>query len=812
MSNIVLNTNSLKSRFELIKTPLTLDNILESIMITKEIYDEAQGLLVKEQKVDSEAYNKCLEYSNQIITFLDKLNPFQINRIKKDLKVIYYISAEILVRSVGLHMNRPDGFQEREKGILYTSIAHLQKVLGVDPFDSSAKELFKVVMIYLTIFNSNAQENLQLLKNILMVNPCDYQVHYNLGFMFQRVNDLENALSHFKLALGIIDLDINCNKERLTKEYYKNNETKITLDELLNADNTVNALKQFQVKCLNGLGGIYFAIQDRELANYFFYKALDILPNDPDINNQIGVVYTELRFTDKAIYHYKKGIENYKLAHISTDLDMLLASMHMNMGLAYCYEINYPEAINCYNQALKYKPRLSLAYQNKLLDLNYISHLIEDPMYIANLHKAINKIYPLVINDYKVGCPNYRINDLVKNAKIIGGKVDKKSLIGNTKINIGFVSGDFISHPVSYFVSSILKFINYDLFNVHCFSLKVVSLKEQYPKINWYVVKGTSPEELKKQIQDVNNGNGVDMLFDLASQTGDNRLDTFVLKPAPIQISYCGYPNTSGLSNMDYHIVDNFCDSDGVTPGPGGIIRESTQKYYTEKLLFMDNCFLNYTPSIGIENLPDLVNVQPLTKNKYLTIGTFNRYNKINDCVVNIWEKILTRYKNVRFIIKTKEFLTDKLRKQFIDTWKDKDILNRITILNYQDTYQEHLVDYNLMDIALDTAPYSGTTTSAEALMMGVPVLTLFDGERQLHPQNVTSSLMINSNLPEYVCLNENDYIEKVGYFSTHLDELKDLKRIVRDKFVNGNVCNYQKFVNELEDKLLLTYKNHKWI
>jgi predicted O-linked N-acetylglucosamine transferase (SPINDLY family) len=223
----------------------------------------------------------------------------------------------------------------------------------------------------------------------------------------------------------------------------------------------------------------------------------------------------------------------------------------------------------------------------------------------------------------------------------------------------------------------------------------------------------------------------------------------------------------------------------------------------------MDKCFLSYTPSIGINNLPKLEE-QPSVKNGYLTIGTFNRYNKINDRVVAMWEIILQRCPTVRFVIKTKEFLTDTLREQFINTWKDTEVFKRVTILDYQDTYQQHLVDYNVMDIALDTYPYSGTTTSAEALMMGVPVLTLFDSQNGFHAQNVTSSLMINSELPEYVCLSEEEYINKVEYFSTHLEELKDLKQAVRDKFVK-NICDYPRFVGELEDKLLTVYKNHKW-
>jgi predicted O-linked N-acetylglucosamine transferase (SPINDLY family) len=777
---------------------ITFDNIKDKTKVTIELYENTQQELQKNVSINKEIndkYVQCLQYSSEIIRFCDELNPFQINRLKDIIMKIYYINAEILSRTVGLHMNRSE-FTQNEKGILYTCITHLQKSLNIDPFHNQARELYKIIFIYLTIFNSNVEENVKLLRNVLMVDPCDYQLHYNLGFMYHRMNDLENSLYHYKLAVGLI-------------------ENQIKIQPLL-----TDSLKQFKIKCLNGLGSIYFSIQDRELANYYFYKALEISPEDPDINNQIGVIYTELRFTDKAIFHYKQGIKNAEKAHISTDIKMLLASMYMNMGLAYCYEINYPEAINCYNKALEYKPMLSLAYQNKLLDLNYISHLIEDPMYITKLHKNINKIYPYVCNDYKISLPNYQIKKITNKSDIKKQITDINLQLTNAiiepdykkeiqseqskiKLNIGFVSGDFICHPVSYFVSCILKYIDYDIFNVYCYSLKMVSLTDLYPKCNWRVVKGTNPEQLKQKIVD----DSIDILFDLSSQTGDNRLDTFVLKPAPIQISYCGYPNTSGLSNMDYHIVDHYCDSDGITPGPGNIVRPSTQKYYSEKLIFMDNCFLSYTSSLP--ELPELIDTQPCIKNKYLTIGSFNRYNKINDDVIEVWEEILETCPNVKFIIKTKEFLTEKLHDQFIKTWKNKKLLNRIKILDYADLYDGHLKDYNLMDIALDTFPYSGTTTSCEALMMGVPILTLFDNERQYHSHNVTSSLMINCGLEEYVVFSKKEYVNKIKELSENLDKLNCLKQNVREFFTKGPICNYKMFVNEFEDKLIDTYKNH---
>lgn len=732
----------------------------------KVLYNQAQEQLLMNGKIDNEKYIECIKKSGTLIKYLDELNQFVIERNKEEIKNTYYISAELLVRTVGLHMNRP-GFTEHEKNSLYIAIAHIRKVLNIEPFNKKAMEIFKLVFLYLTIFNPNAEENLVLLNQILMVDPCDYQLHYNFGFMYHRANKLDSSIYHYKLAIGIIDLLLQIHKD----------------------ESTIAGLKEFKVKCLNGIGGVYFTIQDRNTALYYFYLALEISPNDPDINNQIGVVYTELRYTDKAIEHYMKGIENYKNAHISVDKDMLIASMYMNMGLAKCYECDFIGAIDGYNQALKYKPRLSLAYQNKLLDSNYISHLIEDPMYIARIHKAINKIYPLVIDDYKVGCPDYKVKKEIMECK------SKSDLLKRgTKINIGFVSGDFICHPVSYFIHSILSHINYDLFNVICYSVKVVELKDLFPKCEWRVVKNMSPEDMKKKIQSDN----IDILFDLSAHTGDNRLDTFVLKPAPIQISYCGYPNSSGIKSMDYRITDKFCDSG------------KSQKYYSEKFIFMDKCFLAYTPSMGIKNIPELTE-QPCVKNGYVTFGTFNRYNKINEMVIGVWEKMLQAAPTARFMIKTKEFLTPKLKKQFLDTFKDKSVLDRVILLPYSDTYSEHLPDYNKFDIAVDTFPYSGTTTSCESLMMGVPILTLFDNVRHYHSQNVTSSLMKNCGLDEYVTYSQEEYINKAVYFANNIDKLTNLKKEVRDAFVNGPICNYKEFTNEFEDKLFNTYKTHKW-
>lgn len=741
---------------------------LEQHKILCDIYNEAQEEFVKTQKLNNEKYINCIRRSSFMIKFLDSQNQMQYQKYKEEVKNTYYISAELLVRTVGIQMKR-NSFTDGEKNTLFIAIAHVRKVLAMEPFHQKSMEIFKLVFLYLTIYNPNVQENIDYLRQILSVDPCDYQLQYNLAFMYQRGNKLDESIQHYKMAIGILDLILK-----------SHNNT---------ADANQNAIKQFKIKCLNGLGAVYYAIQDRDLAMYYFNLAAEIDPMDPDVNNQIGVIYTELRFTDKAIEHYQRAIDNFDKAHISVDKQMLIASCHMNMGLAKCYECDFTGAIDCYNQALKYKPRLSLAYQNKLLDVNYISHLIDDPMYIARLHKNINKIYPTVIQDYKVGCPDY----VVKN-DVISAKNKDALLKKGAKINIGFVSGDFICHPVAYFIHSILKHINYDIFNVHCYSVKLVQLDKMFEKCKWFVVRNMNDKELKKLIQSHN----IDILFDLSAHTGDNRLDTFVLKPAPIQISYCGYPNSSGIKSMDYRITDTFCDS------------EKSQKYYQEKLIFMKKCFLAYTPSTGIDNLPPL-KTQPCSTNGYITFGSFNRFNKINEKVILTWKKILMAIPTARFVIKTKEFLTPKIKKFFFDTFEERSVIDRITILDYSDTYEQHLDDYNKMDISLDTFPYSGTTTSCESLMMGVPIITLFDNVRHYHSQNVTTSLMKNSDLDEYVTYSEKEYIDKAVECANAISNTLDLKSIVRSKFVNGNVCNYKEFVDEFENKLHSLYKTHNW-
>ena len=714
-------------------------------------YDIVQDKFLK-GKIDNKGYEKCIHESGEIIAYLDTLDALTMLNFKDMIQKIYYVRAELLIRTVGIDTTK-GVLTEHERAIYTTCIHLLKKSLYMKPFPVEARELYKICFIYLTIYTPNVDDIIVYLQQVCYVYPHDYQLQYNLGFAFQRKNNLDKAIEHFKLANGLIDLQLGNTQ-----------------------GDSLKVLKQFKVRCMNGLGGVYYSVQDRHLAKYYFTEGLKVLPNDPDLNNQIAVVYTELRITDLAIKHYEIGIKNYKEAHISNDSSTLLASMNMNMGLAKCYECNFVEAVECYNTALRYKPDLSLAYQNKLLDLNYISHLIDDPtgMYIADMHANINKIYPKVISDWKESLPDY--------------KVKSKGDV----LNIGFVSGDYICHPVSYFISSILKYLDTKKFKITCFSTKIVPIDNVYPNCTCVLIKGMDSQTLSNTIKD----NKIDILFDLSGHTGDNRLDAFVLKPAPIQITYIGYPGSSGIKSMDYRFTDKYCD------GP------ESEKYYTEKLVYLDDCFLNYTPSIPVENLPSLV-----SPNKgSIVFGCFNRYNKINDNVIKVWESILVKVPDATFVIKTKEFTTPKLKQKFLNSFKNKEVLSRITVLPYSETYLTHLPDYNKIDISLDTFPYGGTTTSCETLLLGVPAITLFDNKKHVHSQNVTSSLLKNSDMEEYVTYSEKEYIQKAIDLSKLIKagfDRNGFKKLVQHKFITGKVFKKEEFIASFEKTLTKTYQNH---
>jgi predicted O-linked N-acetylglucosamine transferase (SPINDLY family) len=397
-------------------------------------------------------------------------------------------------------------------------------------------------------------------------------------------------------------------------------------------------------------------------------------------------------------------------------------------------------------------------------------------MYISHQHKLINKLY-------KKGNGMYKFD---------------KSFFKSEKINIGIISGDFVDHPVSFFISTFLKNFDHNRFNVTCYSECIINTGLFNPKLQFKTIKNLSAENASDLIW----SDCIHILFDLAGHTAFNRIDIFALKPSPIQISYIGYPFSTGLDEMDYRITDNICDGDLTV----------SQKFYTEKLLPLKNCFLCYDPIIN-KNSGDEQKIHKIfnrDRDGFINIGCFNRVNKITESVVKLFNNILVKFPKTRFIFKTKALINTNIQKEFINKF-DKSVRNRIQVLDCTISHDDHLLTYNQVDVAIDTFPYSGTTTTCEALYMGVPVFSLWDREHWFHPQNVTVSILKNSELDFYVCNDNQEIFDKITELTQKDDDFwKVLKTQTKSKFTNGLVCNKNEYMNNLQEMFTSLYNKHK--
>ncbi len=657
-----------------------------------------------------------LECIKQYKILLDVIQPTEYMLIDCQPEIPLSVYYNCLFNSANCYKTLAE-LEVNNKEKLFLQAIELYNTIFLFKFEDT-NSIIQSISIY-TQLSLLCQENLNkcvdYLKRGLMLDPLNNPLNYNLGWILRKNLKYVEAITCFKICI------------------LSNN-------------------SEYQIRGYHNLAGIYKSVKRWPDALYYLLEAKKIHEQDPDICHLLGIVYTEMRRTDLAEKEYFLAKQNYFSSKISTNVKFLLAEINLNMGHMHSYNGDNLKSIKCYNDSLKIIPDFRIAFQNKLLNLMYFTNLT-DTEYIFSQHQKINLLLPK-----KTPIPNY---------------------IQNDKLILGFVSGDFIDHPVSFFINSFIKNFDKNAFEVILYSQTPIS-DNSFSNCKVVLIKNISSEIVKEWIIKDN----VKILIDLAGHTAENRLDIFSLRSAPIQISYCGYPFTTGLKNMDYKIVDKLTD-----------LLES-QKYYTEKLLFMPRSFLCYTPPC----IPD-IQVCHENNGKLLKIGCFNRLNKIDKEWVELCNQIL-QIPNIHFYFKTKALLNSECKNKFLQQFNN---CSKITILDCNLSIKEHLLEYNKVDISLDTFPYNGTTTTCESLLMGVPVLTL---KGNLHLQNVSSSILYNSDLKEYISTDKDQLLDLVKYLANNKknDELHNatrLKEKTRNKFLNGVITNKDIFVKDFSELLI---------
>ncbi len=356
------------------------------------------------------------------------------------------------------------------------------------------------------------------------------------------------------------------------------------------------------------------------------------------------------------------------------------------------------------------------------------------------------------------------------------------------RLRVGYVSPDFRNHPVSAFIKPILQSHDRNRIEAICFSdaPKPDKYSEELQSLaqGWHATFGRSDEEVAQLVR----SQRIDILIDLVGHLQYNRLPVFARRPAPVQVSYLGYCNTTGLSAMDWILLDDITDP------------PDRSQLYTEKIIRLPHGFSCYASKPLAAEPNDL----PAIRNGYITFACFHRPKKLNDVALDLLARVLREVSNSKILFwrdmlfgRTVDLLETRMRQRGIAD-------DRYIIRNDQPPTQTHLGMYHSVDISLDVQPWSGHTTACESLWMGVPYVTML-GEK--HAGRMAASAVTHAGAGEFVGRDADEYVKIVKALASDLPRLAELRRTLRPRMAASDLCNGAKFTASFEDALRAAWR-----
>ena len=552
--------------------------------------------------------------------------------------------------------------------------------------------------------------------------------------------------------------------------------------------NDIGVMKAVRVKEL-------FSKKNYEQVIVFIESNFSNIEQTSEILNILGV--SKLQKKNSSNFDLLSAIENFR--------ECYLKEKNTNQGIEGLLNfIASSNKANQYEDSIRY-------FKETELTLGYIPKLF---LAIVNVYKILNDIESVIYYLKKIMKKEGMRNEVLQRYIYFNGYLNKwsqKDFFENTikleeilpqyncnkiniqktrKIKLAFLSADIKNeHSIAAFLKTIIKNVNKDKFELILFSNSNKNKEDETPPdLKIYFDKWINIQNLN-DIEAINiiRKNNINIMIDLMGLSSLNRLSLFKNRLAPIQVLWLGYNNTSGLSQMDYLIADP------------NLIKKNEVKFYSEKILFLPNIW-NCHSGFSILRKE---NPAPLIKNKHITFGSFNNTNKISDEVVSVWSNILKSTNNSRLIIKSSHVYSDEILKEKFE--KNK-VLNQIIFLDRKSSFKEHIDEYKKIDLALDTFPYNGVTTSFEAIWMGVPILTL----KGFNPNSrAGESINKNLNMNYLIADNKDEYLLKAIELSKNFEKVIEIRKNIFDKALKSNLFNDKKFSKEFYESLEKIYLNH---
>ncbi|UCD65304.1 MAG: tetratricopeptide repeat protein [Deltaproteobacteria bacterium] len=632
------------------------------------------------------------------------------------------------------------GLVAKQQGQKATAVDFLNRAVSVQPFFAEAYFALGSTQHELGAF----EEAVHAYQKILSWGIKTPVIFNNLGNSLKELGALDKSIIHYKKAIQL-DKNYYLAFFNMGIAYHIYGQLK----EAAECFQKALAINADYYLALDNLGTIYDDLGKFEEAVTCYKKSIKINNNSPVSFNNLANAQKKLGLLQEARDNCRKALQ----------FDENFAPAHKNMGTIYHDMGKAREAVTSYRKSLSCEQDHK-THSNLLFTLNYLADVDQEEIFAES--QRWQKLYASNISSKK--------------------QVYENSCEDKSRLRIGYVSPDFCDHSVSYFIEPVIRSHSRTKFKVFCYANvkqpDTVTERLQNGADCWRDISHKSDQEVKELIRT----DKIDILVDLAGHTAANRLLVFAYKPAPIQVTWLGHPNTTGLDTIDYRLTDAIADPPGKENEP-----------YTEKLIHLDHGFLCYQPDASAPEVTEL----PCLKQDYITFGSFNNLTKCQPEVIKTWAKILSSVKDSHLVLKAKGLEDTETRENYLKMFTAEGVVNdRIELLGTLPQKEDHLKLYNRIDIGLDPFPYNGTTTTCEALWMGVPVITI-SGNR--HSGRVGADILQRIGLKELVAASVEEYVSIARTLADDRKRLQEMRSRLRDFLQESELMDRQQFTKTLE-------------
>ncbi|MDX2102839.1 MAG: tetratricopeptide repeat protein [Alphaproteobacteria bacterium] len=623
---------------------------------------------------------------------------------------------------------------------------HHDRVLDIYQKQSSltARWLVALGLLAETLSSTGEIEEAEkCLKRAIEVRNQLAGCHYNAGIYAGNLKKTELAVTEFEQALKITPDDVLIGSA-LGAQY-------LNVGRAYDAEAIILKILEKEpdrAGDLNNLGLAYNAMHRLGDALEALRKAVKHNPSYAGGWSHLGGVYHTLGRISESKAAYLKALE----------LEPDSPQAHNNLALVYQAITEYGKSIEHLRRSQELQPDNAAFHSNLLFGMQYDPEVTARDLYLetvrwGELHAS--KFYPT--------------NKVYANVK------DPER-----KLRIGYLSPDFRGHSCSYFVYPLYQ--NHDRSKVEVFSYAEVAAPDFWTEKfreasdGWRITCGVPDEELAKRIE----ADQIDILVDLSAHTGGARALVTAYKPAPIQVSWFGLGNTTGIKTIDYILSDPYFAPEG------------TERYYCEEVYRLPSTLYCYK---SLHEFPE-VGPLPALRNGYVTFASFSRTVRYNKRVIATWSRLLNSVPNSRLMLNTVSFSDEETRDMFHGFFEAHGVSRDRVSLIYTNPPTKTWATYNEVDIALDPFPHNAGLTTCEALWMGCPVLTLAERPPQ---GRYGASYLNNVGLPQFVATTEDEVVSIGHHWATHIDELAALRAGLRPQMASSRLSDAKTFAHDLE-------------